>query len=834
MTKLPAFVRSLPSTWATCPIYAKGVKLPDGTEACGKSPLGKAQHEDWSPNKTALHIERHPDTFKAVGVFVGPRSQGLVVFDVDRNLAQIKRKWSKDLASAPCIKSTKKNAAKYLFYVPEEDWDVVSSISHSKAEQEGWEVLWAAPGKMVQAVVGGAYKGGGAYTQEGDFNAIPEAPEWLIDAMKQSYADKQKPSVAKQDPKYATRTIEELQLIAENCLSVIEPQNHSDNDSWWRVGAMLHSALPNEIGLKLWSDWSKKDKSYAKDWENGNPCQDRWDAGFNKTGGLGFGSLIELADQHDPERKRFKNNPEARRIAREILKGNQLTDEEFIKEIIRIDDEVENPAYRNLAKNSLANDRNLREGALAIDKLLDAHLTFERNGGSNPKSIESLDNSSFDYLIPGLLPKPWVLLVHADGGTGKSVMAMTICKHIAQGKSFEVHKHMQPIKKGKILWLNGDQSERILRRQFELIGIESGVDVIGEWDMQWYSRFKQIQKKNKYDLIVIDSLDGCNDSNPHEENRKEYALPLKKLSRRNGVDFPAASIIVLHHNNRTGGFRGTSAIRAAVDETWNMTKLDPKQALEFSVQSDTRLITVEKSRDEREGQQMLFKLMPDYTYVISGFSNKNKLPSNSPNEFMLNVLETIHESPVALCASDLKHIKGDNYKRAIRYALEKLEQQMLIERCAPPANSSFKGRPPVYYRSTGENAPGSFLKRAVSLETNNNPVLTETPSAGTDLIDNEGLAEVDFVKRSGSSTPSEGPFDKNTLLPNPLANEKPCSAGDLNKNADFGIYKDKTERRDEAWNMWDTPGSTTPMSEMDSYNALKDFENCIDVKAQEV
>ena len=120
MSKLPAFVRSLPAAWATCPIYGKGVKLPSGKEACGKSPLGKTHHEDWSPAETALHIERHPREFKAVGVFTGPRSNGLVILDIDANLAQLKKRWGDDLKAAPVVKSAKRNAAKYLFYVPRE------------------------------------------------------------------------------------------------------------------------------------------------------------------------------------------------------------------------------------------------------------------------------------------------------------------------------------------------------------------------------------------------------------------------------------------------------------------------------------------------------------------------------------------------------------------------------------------------------------------------------------------------------------------------------------------------------------------------------------------
>ena len=91
--------------------------------------------------------------------------------------------------------------------------------------------------------------------------------------------------------------------------------------------------------------------------------------------------------------------------------------------------------------------------------------------------------------------------------------------------------------------------------------MQSNVDVMAEWDMQWYRQFCNLQNEKQYALVVIDSLDGCNDSNPYEENRREYARPLKRLARRNGKDFASCSIIVIHHNNRNGGFRGTSAIR---------------------------------------------------------------------------------------------------------------------------------------------------------------------------------------------------------------------------------------------------------------------------------
>ena len=144
---LADFVRTLPKNWATAPIYAKGFKLPGekGGLACGKSPLGRAHRENLSPHASARYIEQHPDTYQAVGVFTGPRSDGLVILDVDANLPTLKKKWGASLKGAPVVVSPKEKAAKYLFRVPQEKWGQVAGIS-LVASKEGWEVLWGRQG----------------------------------------------------------------------------------------------------------------------------------------------------------------------------------------------------------------------------------------------------------------------------------------------------------------------------------------------------------------------------------------------------------------------------------------------------------------------------------------------------------------------------------------------------------------------------------------------------------------------------------------------------------------------------------------------------------------
>ncbi len=120
---------------------------------------------------------------------------------------------------------------------------------------------------------------------------------------------------------------------------------------------MIHSELPNEDGLKLWEEWSRRDNEYADDWEGGkNPCAERWENGF-RSGGLGFGSLIRQADLVDRERTRFQRDGLAR-LVEEIealplkYKLDLLSGEEVIARGLDLEDSIENPALLDQAKNS--------------------------------------------------------------------------------------------------------------------------------------------------------------------------------------------------------------------------------------------------------------------------------------------------------------------------------------------------------------------------------------------------------------------------------------------------------------------------------------------------
>jgi len=806
------FIPNIPLNWSTCPIYAKGVLLPKKHEndpdtfASGKAPLGKAWKIHLNVEESALKIEKEPDTFKAIGVFTGIKSEGLVIFDVDRNLGAIKKKWGKDLDEAPVVISPKKNAAKYLFTVPEEYWLEVASLSHSAAGYEGWEVLWGGQG----VIAGEYYTGEGNYELTGDLHDIPVAPDWLIARMKERYREKNtEVDIKYVDNRWSKRSKEEKVAIISSCLSVIGYKGPGQEDYWWEIGAMINNELGGDEGLKLWTDWSRNDPAYEDVWKNGqDPCADRWYRTWRNDGTrLNMGSLIRLADESDPDRKRLKENGLDKlieevsaiplRFKEEIPDGKDV-----IKSYIEIDNDPvnENPAYRTQALHKLAIESKHRSAA-DIEELAEAHEMFERTKGNKTKCIDDLDDSPLEYTIPGLLPKPWTLLVHADGGTGKTAMCMTIVKHIVDGIPFEVYGDTVHVPKGKVLWLNGDQNERVVKRQFDQIGIKNtrNVHVEEEWDIQWYTRFTKRQNKHKYDLVIIDSLDGCNNSTPYSENAREYAFPLKKLVRRNGSEngFHPCSLIVIHHNNKDGSERGTTAIKNAVDESWNMRKMDEVEIREVRSRGvitggNTRSVQVRKSRDDRSDVKMLFNLQLDYTYKISSYPEAEEgVQFDCPNAFSRALLKVMRDSGKSWTNKKLTQIDigGKHNERAIKYAIERLKAQKLVEEVdGPKIKGKRGGRPAKYYKAL--NVP---VKKGTSSKGGSESVSKlKNIDTGTTFNDNSNCQNPTFVETPKVKTG----FDKQKVSTKPIVVEKPSTGTDKSFDTES-----KAQGVDE-WNMW--------------------------------
>ena len=655
---LLAFVRQLPVGPAYAPIYAKGQAIQSGKISKGKTPLERSHHQVMGPADVALQIERKPDVFQAVGVFTGGRSGGLVILDVDRNLSRLKKKWGESLEGAPVVTSTKANAAKYLFRVPEALWGSVQGFGLSDTGA-GYEVLWGRQGLLY-----GAYPGSsdgkapeGFYGFEGDLEAIPDAPEWLLAEMRDHAGKEIQDGGFIKNRKaldFSDRDPAEVAEIVQSALRVIPGQGAGSRDHWVKVGMAIHSELPTDLGLTLWSAWSAEDPEFSQDWADGNPCEEVWKS-FRK-GPVSLGTLFWMADQQMPGRmwlsedlRKVVEIAEADNVTR--MRPVVITYAEVIRRAKEIQ-QIQNPAEAAHAMNVLALEAGYRDAG-ALERLLIAQMQFEQQDDEMAMDNLLSKDLKFEYLIPDLLPCPGTVMIHGAGGDGKSMSAWTIAKHVARGIPFSVRGDLVPVEAGPVLILNGDQSEVQVQQQLRDLEFQPSdpVTVVMGWDLNWYYRFVKLIEKHQPKLVIIDSITGCSRGSAFDENKKEFASPIYWLANNNGRMFPACTILLIHHANKTGGFRGSTAIRDAVDEVWGLRRPDKKQVEQTGY--NARLITVEKSRAGRDGSRLLMKLENDLTFSLADYVEVDT-DSAGPASVVDRVLQRVRAAyPRSVSRSDL-------------------------------------------------------------------------------------------------------------------------------------------------------------------------------------
>lgn len=211
-----------------------------------------------------------------------------------------------------------------------------------------------------------------------------------------------------------------------------------------------------------------------------------------------------------------------------------------------------------------------------------------------PFLIEKLDFEYFwnyskpEYLIEHLLPKEKIGILHGNPGDGKSVLVLRMIYSICLGKEFFGRK----TKSGKCLYISMEDSknriyERLmhfikndnlctfknkdtdienmsknmwlskLNSNFEYIDLTTKNHNIE--DEEYLSNLTEAISKNSYDLIVIDTFrrfaSGIDENN---------SAAISQILNQINVLSENATTLVIHHNNKNNGMRGSSALEGNV------------------------------------------------------------------------------------------------------------------------------------------------------------------------------------------------------------------------------------------------------------------------------
>jgi hypothetical protein len=513
----------------------------------------------------------------------------------------------------------------------------------------------------------------------------------------------------------------------------------------------------------LWSAWSAEDPEFADDWVDGNPCEDAWKS--FKRGSVSLGTLFWLADQQLPGRLWLSED--LRKVVTEleaVASGESLPAFGVVIKAVREALQLDNPAEQKYELHKIAHKARMRD-AMELEKMYVDQLQHESQSDTMTVGELLLQNFDRTYLIPDLLPNPSVVLIYGAGGDGKSMTAWTLAKHVATGQPFVIRGKHVPVEQGPVLLLNGDQPLVQMQEQMEEVEMPADAPVIvrTDWSLQAYARFQKLLQKYRPKLVVIDSLIGCSGGRAFDENKSDFATPLYWLTRNNGVAFPACTILIIHHANKTGGFRGTSAIRDAVDETWSLKKPSDKQLEQTG--HNARIITIEKSRSGRGGTSLLLRQEADLSFTLADWTpevDPNETAPSGITDRVLQRLRVVYPATKTREELNADALCGGSVA-AIRKSLQRLQKRGLIH-VVDAKRTSRGGSPIKVYQavialSRGEGGKGGPIDQttcnsnelAVGQVVDSGGMCPTTEGTGTLSAEPEGCPSADALQGNGST-----------------------------------------------------------------------------------
>lgn len=283
---------------------------------------------------------------------------------------------------------------------------------------------------------------------------------------------------------------------------------------------------------------------------------------------------------------------------------------ERVRQILEIEDEARQAWELGILAKST-------KGTFSANQLLNIYKIKEQNSKTfNPIDLHdflSLKAEERQWLIAGHISVGTTLVLFADGGVGKTLLAYDLCKAIATGKPWNGFRTSQ----GKVLIVQTDEPEIDTRERLNIANFaaeipEGVVQIETNWQFSQIRKLKQWIEREKPVFVMIDSFTSANRASEQQEKDASYAACLYEL--RDVANQYGCSIVVLHHENKAGGTRGTTAIRNNVSEVWRIRKGEPKDGLTLT----QRILDIEKSRSGCSG---IFKIelnVDDYSWQHQG------------------------------------------------------------------------------------------------------------------------------------------------------------------------------------------------------------------------
>jgi hypothetical protein len=217
-----------------------------------------------------------------------------------------------------------------------------------------------------------------------------------------------------------------------------------------------------------------------------------------------------------------------------------------------------------------------------------------------------------NWIVNSVISVGSVSVFHGDGGTGKTRSLTCLAVSVANGKPWLDFSTV----KTPVLWIDEEGGrKRTTRWLGEAL---RGQDCDNSSDL-YASSLAGFKADNKGDCILLEKLirnykvglviiDVLAFVMGGDENSKEDVQPVFNNLKR-VAEATSCAIILIHHDNKQGGIRGSTAIRDAVDLCVQVTKKQDSNIINF------------KEEKNRDGETIKFVAEADWG--ISPFGNQD-------------------------------------------------------------------------------------------------------------------------------------------------------------------------------------------------------------------
>ncbi|BAZ02254.1 putative replicative DNA helicase [Tolypothrix tenuis PCC 7101] len=311
---------------------------------------------------------------------------------------------------------------------------------------------------------------------------------------------------------------------------------------------------------------------------------------------------------------------------------------QLLKELQEIYLRISDPGFKLYKLQELANRTPGR-------RVKDLEEIYMKSLCANVEARRSLDELEQEvgttvrkWLLGGILPDATTMLVHADGGVGKTKWLYDLLFCLATGQNWN---NFPATSEGrKVLIYQGDESKHDMLQALNKRGFNPGTEarqrtqVRFGWNTDAIATLYQDIEEFDPAVIMIDSLTFVNRYSIYDENRTEYSRPvleLNEIAARTGK-----TIIIVHHSSKEGKARGASAIKNAVSE---VVKLERDTSPTANPQE--KILTIEKSRSRRfPCSYRLFFNEEDFSFtLLEEVGQEMGSPDNSTKARIIKFLQ---------------------------------------------------------------------------------------------------------------------------------------------------------------------------------------------------